>query len=78
MVRVIHEKHLHDATEIFRTLGQHKRECFIKLGFHILCFFYYLYRYTLRIFFFFLSLLVWLTNWCDALICDRMIFGLLD
>jgi protein cornichon len=33
-----------DATEIFRTLSQHKKECFIKLGFFLISFFYYLYR----------------------------------
>ncbi|CCF55910.1 hypothetical protein KAFR_0A04750 [Kazachstania africana CBS 2517] len=33
-----------DATEIFRTLGKHKRESFLKLGFHLLMFFFYLYR----------------------------------
>ena len=32
-----------DATEIFRTLGRHKKESFIKLGFHLLMFFFYLY-----------------------------------
>lgn len=33
-----------DATEIFRTLGKHKRESFLKLGFYLLMFFFYLYR----------------------------------
>ncbi|CCE61944.1 hypothetical protein TPHA_0B02720 [Tetrapisispora phaffii CBS 4417] len=33
-----------DATEIFRTLNKHKRESFLKLGFYLLLFFYYLYR----------------------------------
>lgn len=33
-----------DATEIFRTLGKHKRESFLKLAFYLLMFFYYLYR----------------------------------
>ncbi|GMM33309.1 cornichon family protein [Saccharomycopsis crataegensis] len=33
-----------DATEIFRTLSKHKRESFFKLGFHLLLFFFYLYR----------------------------------
>jgi len=32
-----------DATEIFRTLNRHKKESFIKLGFHLLMFFFYLY-----------------------------------
>lgn len=33
-----------DATEIFRTLGRHKKESFLKLGFYLLMFFFYLYR----------------------------------
>lgn len=33
-----------DATEIFRTLGKHKRESFLKLGFYLVMFFFYLYR----------------------------------
>ena len=37
---------MYDATEIFRTLPQHKKESFIKLGFYLVTFFYYLYRYT--------------------------------
>ncbi|KAF7798082.1 hypothetical protein EIP86_009296 [Pleurotus ostreatoroseus] len=36
--------HMYDATEIFRTLPNHKKESFIKLGFYLLSFFYYLYR----------------------------------
>jgi len=32
-----------DATEIFRTLNRHKKESFIKLGFHLVMFFFYLY-----------------------------------
>ncbi|CCC69894.1 hypothetical protein NCAS_0D03130 [Naumovozyma castellii] len=39
-----HKAQLLDATEIFRTLGKHKRESFLKLGFYLLMFFYYLYR----------------------------------
>jgi hypothetical protein len=35
---------MYDATEIFRTLPQHKKESFIKLAFYLLSFFYYLYR----------------------------------
>lgn len=35
---------MYDATEIFRTLPSHKKESFIKLGFYLLSFFYYLYR----------------------------------
>jgi hypothetical protein len=37
---------MYDATEIFRTLPQHKKESFIKLAFYLLSFFYYLYRYA--------------------------------
>ncbi len=44
VVRVMNNTYLLDATEIFRTLSQHKKECFIKLGFYLLSFFYYLYR----------------------------------
>jgi len=32
-----------DTTEIFRKLNIHKRESFIKLGFHLVMFFFYLY-----------------------------------
>ncbi|KAG9285780.1 hypothetical protein G9A89_013205 [Geosiphon pyriformis] len=42
--KVTNNRHMFDATEIFRTLGQHKKECFIKLGFYLITFFYYLYR----------------------------------
>lgn len=42
--RVLDGVYVYDATEIFRTLPQHKKECFIKLGFYLLSFFYYLYR----------------------------------
>ena len=31
--RVVNRNHMFDATEIFRTLGQHKKESFFKLGF---------------------------------------------
>ena len=37
---------MYDATEIFRTLSGHKKESFVKLGFYLLSFFYYLYRYV--------------------------------
>ncbi|OBZ82658.1 ER-derived vesicles protein ERV14 [Choanephora cucurbitarum] len=42
--KVMNGRHMYDATEIFRTLPQQKKECFIKLGFYLLCFFYFLYR----------------------------------
>ena len=41
--RIIENQHLLDATEIFRKLNVHKKESFIKLGFHLLMFFFYLY-----------------------------------
>ena len=41
---------MYDATEIFRTLSGHKKESFIKLGFYLLSFFYYLYRYVVTSF----------------------------
>ncbi|KAI0079308.1 putative ERV14-ER-derived vesicle [Panus rudis PR-1116 ss-1] len=42
--KVVNQNHVFDATEIFRTLERHKNEVFIKIGFYLLCFFYYLYR----------------------------------
>lgn len=42
--KIYHKTQLLDATEIFRTLGKHKRESFLKLGFYLLMFFFYLYR----------------------------------
>ena len=42
--RIMKKNHMYDATEIFRTLSSHKKESFIKLGFYLLSFFYYLYR----------------------------------
>ncbi|KAL7751148.1 hypothetical protein RI367_003353 [Sorochytrium milnesiophthora] len=42
--RIVDRRYLYDATEIFQTLQAHKRESLIKLGFYLLCFFYYLYR----------------------------------
>ncbi|ODV91746.1 hypothetical protein CANCADRAFT_329 [Tortispora caseinolytica NRRL Y-17796] len=36
--------HILDATEIFRTLNRHKNESFAKLGYHLVMFFYFLYR----------------------------------
>ncbi|KAI9100427.1 cornichon [Phlyctochytrium arcticum] len=47
--RIINNRHMFDATEIFRTLPQHKKECFLKLGFYLLSFFYYLYRMILAL-----------------------------
>jgi len=43
--RVLSKKYLYDPTDIFRTITSHKREGFIKLGFYLICFFFYLYKY---------------------------------
>lgn len=45
--RVLNQRHMYDATEIFRTLGTHKTECFIKLAFYLVSFFFYLYKWGL-------------------------------
>jgi len=47
--KVYCKSHMYDATEIFRTLPAHKKEGFIKLGFYLLSFFYYLYRMILAL-----------------------------
>ncbi|PPQ88460.1 hypothetical protein CVT25_011586 [Psilocybe cyanescens] len=44
--KIRNKAHMYDATEIFRSLSGHKQETFIKLGFYLLSFFYYLYRYV--------------------------------
>lgn len=44
--RFMNKTYLLDATEIFRTLMTHKKESFLKLGFYLLTFFFYLYRYV--------------------------------
>ena len=41
---------MYDATEIFRSLSGHKQETFFKLGFYLLSFFYYLYRFVAHLF----------------------------
>lgn len=45
--KLSNNRHMYDATDIFRTLGAHKKESFLKLAFYLLCFFYYLYRMIL-------------------------------
>ncbi len=40
--KLIDKNYLLDATEIFRTLGKHKRESFLKIAFHLGLFFFYL------------------------------------
>ncbi|CAL1711287.1 unnamed protein product [Somion occarium] len=47
--KIMNQNHVYDATEIFRTLEPHKKEIFIKLGFYLLSFFYYLYRMILAL-----------------------------
>ncbi|GAA5873514.1 hypothetical protein JCM3774_000036 [Rhodotorula dairenensis] len=47
--KVVNRNHMFDATEIFRTLGQHKKESFVKLGFYLVFFFYALYRMILAL-----------------------------
>jgi len=47
--KIRNKNHMYDATEIFRTLPNHKKESFIKLGFYLLSFFYYLYRMILAL-----------------------------
>ncbi|CAI4277043.1 BAQ_1a_G0004160.mRNA.1.CDS.1 [Saccharomyces cerevisiae] len=42
--KVYKKTHLLDATDIFRKLGRCKIECFLKLGFYLLIFFFYFYR----------------------------------
>jgi len=49
VLKLQNKNHMYDATEIFRTLSGHKRECFVKLGFYLLSFFYYLYRMILAL-----------------------------
>ncbi|KAI7819863.1 cornichon [Kickxella alabastrina] len=41
--KVMSSRQFYDATEVFRTLPKHKRENFCKVGFYLVCFFYYLY-----------------------------------
>ncbi|KAI8999471.1 putative ERV14-ER-derived vesicle [Gaertneriomyces semiglobifer] len=47
--KVVNNRHVYDPTEIFRTLPQHKKESFLKLGFYLISFFYYLYRMILAL-----------------------------
>ncbi|KAF8266008.1 cornichon [Lactarius quietus] len=42
--KIRNRNHMYDVTEIFRTLSGHKKECFAKLCFYLLSFFYYLIR----------------------------------
>ncbi|KAH6574397.1 hypothetical protein BASA50_003786 [Batrachochytrium salamandrivorans] len=42
--QISNNRHMYDATEIFRTIGAHKLESFLKLAFYLVTFFYYLYR----------------------------------
>lgn len=45
--KISRRRHAFDATDIYRTLSSHKKEAFIKLGFYMLSFFFYLYRMIL-------------------------------
>lgn len=47
--KIYKKMQLLDATEIFRTLGKHKRESFMKIAFHLLMFFFYLYRMVMAL-----------------------------
>lgn len=47
--QIFKNQYLLDATEIFRTLGRHKKESFSKLGFHLLIFFFYLYSFIVAL-----------------------------
>ncbi|KAI9337685.1 putative ER to Golgi transport-related protein [Zopfochytrium polystomum] len=62
--KIVNNRHMYDATEIFRTLATHKKECFFKLAFYLLSFFFWL----------FLRLLCWAP--ASDLYC--MILGLLQ
>ena len=41
---MLNKKHLFDATNAVLMVKQHEKEGLVKLGFYLLCFFYYLYR----------------------------------
>ncbi|KAJ2723473.1 hypothetical protein GGI07_002596 [Coemansia sp. Benny D115] len=43
VMKVVNSRQAYDATEVFRTLPRHKRENFVKVGFYLVCFFYYMY-----------------------------------
>ncbi|THH30873.1 hypothetical protein EUX98_g3333 [Antrodiella citrinella] len=47
--KVLTNNYTFDATEIFRSLEEHKKESFAKLGFYLLCFLFYLYSMILAI-----------------------------
>ncbi|KAJ6449636.1 cornichon protein-domain-containing protein [Mycena vulgaris] len=42
--RIRNKNHIYEASGIFQTLPDHKKQSFIKLGFYLLSFFFYLYR----------------------------------
>lgn len=67
---------MYDATEIFRTLPNHKKESFIKLGFYLLSFFYYLYRYVyVHPYFWLLLLTVYLIQHDPGSHCGKRLNG---
>lgn len=47
--KIVNKQYLLDPTEIFRTVHKFKRETFIKLGFHLILFFFYLYSMIMSI-----------------------------
>ncbi|THH01320.1 hypothetical protein EW026_g1331 [Hermanssonia centrifuga] len=47
--KLMKKNHMYDATEIFRTMGPQKNETFLRLGFYLISFFYYLYRMILAL-----------------------------
>lgn len=61
--------YLLDATEIFRTLPQHKKVSFFKLGFYVLSFFFYLYRHVIPLLFSVLGKFDGHTDFCVHLPC---------
>jgi hypothetical protein len=46
---VVDNRHLFDATEIFADLGRHKKVNLIKLGFYMVLFFLFLYRFVMSL-----------------------------
>jgi len=46
---VVDGQHLFDATQIFADLGRHKKVNLVKLGFYMVLFFVFLYRFVLSL-----------------------------
>lgn len=47
--KIVNKQYQLDPTQIFRTVHGYKRETFVKLGFHLLLFFFYLYCMIMNI-----------------------------